>query len=75
MYDTALFSGENMLVCAPTGAGKTNVAMLAILHQLGLHRLEDGSIDTAKFKVVYVSPMKALVAEQVGARMRVTHTS
>lgn len=27
-----------MLVCAPTGAGKTNVAMLAMLHEIGLHR-------------------------------------
>ena len=25
---TALYSNENMLVCAPTGAGKTNVALL-----------------------------------------------
>lgn len=65
--DSALFSAENLLVCAPTGAGKTNVAMLAILHELGLHRNEDeGTFDTSKFKVVYVAPMKALVAEMVG---------
>ncbi|KAF8063039.1 BRR2A [Scenedesmus sp. PABB004] len=64
--DTALYSGENMLVCAPTGAGKTNVAMLCILHELGMHRAPDGSIDTSAFKVVYVAPMKALVAEMVG---------
>ncbi|EFN58670.1 hypothetical protein CHLNCDRAFT_140958 [Chlorella variabilis] len=64
--DTALYSAENMLVCAPTGAGKTNVAMLAMLHEIGLHRREDGSIDTAAFKIIYVAPMKALVAEMVG---------
>ena len=29
---------QNMLVCAPTGAGKTNVAMLTMLHEIGLHR-------------------------------------
>jgi len=46
--DCALYSSENMLVCAPTGAGKTNVAMLCILHELGLHRRQDGSIDTGK---------------------------
>jgi replicative superfamily II helicase len=49
-----------------TGAGKTNVAMLCILHELGLHRRTDGSIDMSAFKIVYVAPMKALVAEMVG---------
>jgi pre-mRNA-splicing helicase BRR2 len=29
----ALDSDENMLVCAPTGAGKTNVAMLSVLRE------------------------------------------
>ena len=66
VYDTALFSSENMLVCAPTGAGKTNVAMLTMLHEIGLHRRSDGSIDTSSFKMIYVAPMKALVAEMVG---------
>ncbi|PSC69011.1 U5 small nuclear ribonucleo 200 kDa helicase-like [Micractinium conductrix] len=64
--DCALYSSENMLVCAPTGAGKTNVAMLTMLHEIGLHRRDDGSIDTAAFKIIYVAPMKALVAEMVG---------
>ncbi len=64
--DTALFSAENMLVCAPTGAGKTNVAMLTMLHEIGLHRRSDGTIDTSAFKMIYVAPMKALVAEMVG---------
>eukprot|EP00966_Prymnesium_polylepis_P073091 1697710-Prymnesium_polylepis.2 len=26
-----------MLMCAPTGAGKTNVAMLTIMHEIGMH--------------------------------------
>ena len=25
---------ENLLICAPTGAGKTNVALLAIMHEI-----------------------------------------
>lgn len=66
VYETALFTPENLLLCAPTGAGKTNVAMLTILHEIGIHRKEDGSIDLNGFKVVYVAPMKALVAEVVG---------
>ncbi len=52
-------------VCAPTGAGKTNVAMLCMLHEIGLHRRDDGSIDRNAFKIVYVAPMKALVGEMV----------
>lgn len=43
----------------PPGAGKTNVAMLCILHQLGLHRGAGGEIDKAAFKIVYIAPMKA----------------
>eukprot|EP00281_Chroomonas_sp_CCMP1168_P020883 CAMPEP_0206228716 /NCGR_PEP_ID=MMETSP0047_2-20121206/9314_1 /ASSEMBLY_ACC=CAM_ASM_000192 /TAXON_ID=195065 /ORGANISM="Chroomonas mesostigmatica_cf, Strain CCMP1168" /LENGTH=2146 /DNA_ID=CAMNT_0053651971 /DNA_START=50 /DNA_END=6487 /DNA_ORIENTATION=+ len=62
---TALFGSENMLVCAPTGAGKTNVALLTMLHEIGLHRQEDGTIDLQGFKIVYLAPMKALVAEIV----------
>ena len=32
---TALYTSENILMCAPTGAGKTNVAMLTILQEVG----------------------------------------
>ncbi|KAK6927878.1 Sec63 domain [Dillenia turbinata] len=66
VYDTALFSAENILLCAPTGAGKTNVAMLTILQQIALNRNQDGTINKSNFKIVYVAPMKALVAEVVG---------
>ncbi|KAL6143574.1 hypothetical protein ACLB2K_054269 [Fragaria x ananassa] len=67
VYTTALEAADNILLCAPTGAGKTNVAVLTILQQLGLHmNWEDGSIDHSKYKVAYIAPMKALVAEVVG---------
>ncbi|KAK1605427.1 hypothetical protein QYE76_029100 [Lolium multiflorum] len=65
VYDTALFKPDNILLCAPTGAGKTNVAMLTILHQIGLH-MKCGEFGNTKYKIVYVAPMKALVAEVVG---------
>ncbi|KAM0827451.1 hypothetical protein ACQ4PT_068176 [Festuca glaucescens] len=65
VYDTALFKPDNILLCAPTGARKTNVAMLTILHQIGLH-MKCGEFDNTKYKIVYVAPMKALVAEVVG---------
>ncbi|KAF5776704.1 putative RNA helicase [Helianthus annuus] len=66
VYETALFKSDNILLCAPTGAGKTNVAMLTILQQIGLHMNEDGSFNHSDYKIVYVAPMKALVAEVVG---------
>ena len=66
VYETALFTPENILLCAPTGAGKTNVAMLTILQQIAQNRNEDGSINHSNYKIVYVAPMKALVAEVVG---------
>lgn len=66
VYDSAFLSDENLLLCAPTGAGKTNVALLTILRELGHHRRDDGSFDLDAFKVVYIAPMKALVQEIVG---------
>lgn len=38
----------------------------AFVAQMGLHMRSDGTIDTNAFKIVYVAPMKALVAEMVG---------
>jgi len=34
--------------------------------QMGQHLRSDGTVDTGSFKIVYVAPMKALVAEMVG---------
>jgi pre-mRNA-splicing helicase BRR2 len=77
MYNVALQSSENLLLCAPTGAGKTNVAMLTMLNILGQYRKQpmggDAQDDTEQkesfdlnaFKIVYVAPMKALVQEVV----------
>ncbi|KAJ6676495.1 ATP-DEPENDENT RNA AND DNA HELICASE [Salix viminalis] len=66
VYETALFKADNVLLCAPTGAGKTNVAVLTILQQIALNRNPDGSFNNNNYKIVYVAPMKALVAEVVG---------
>lgn len=74
VYPTAYKTNENMLVCAPTGAGKTDVAMLSILRTLSQHLLPPmpGSrtpdvprIAKDQFKIIYVAPMKALAAEVV----------
>ncbi|KMU90181.1 ATP-dependent DNA helicase MER3 [Coccidioides immitis H538.4] len=66
-FPTAFHGDGNMLVCAPTGSGKTNVAMLAMLREIGKNRNQDtGEIMLDDFKIVYIAPLKALVQEQVG---------
>ncbi|KAF3590456.1 hypothetical protein DY000_02024829 [Brassica cretica] len=65
VYETALFKADNILLCAPTGAGKTNVVMLTIVQQIKRNRNDDGTFNNGNYKVVYVVPMKALVAEVV----------
>ncbi|ETW38329.1 hypothetical protein PFTANZ_00947 [Plasmodium falciparum Tanzania (2000708)] len=66
VYDVAFNKyEENMLICAPTGSGKTNIALLCILNVINSYRLTSGNINRKDFKIVYISPMKALVNEQV----------
>ena len=69
IYDAAYHSNENLLVCAPTGAGKTNIAMMTVLHEIGQH-LRHGVLQREEFKIVYVAPMKALAAEVTAAFSR-----
>jgi pre-mRNA-splicing helicase BRR2 len=67
VFQTAFNTDENLLICAPTGAGKTNVAMLTILRVLSKFRNPGtNALDLDNFKIVYVAPMKALVQEVVG---------
>ena len=49
----AIFSGQHVLLVAPTGIGKTEAAMLPILHKLA------GS-PRAGIRCVYVTPLRAL---------------
>uniref|UniRef100_A0A8C2X5M2 U5 small nuclear ribonucleoprotein 200 kDa helicase n=1 Tax=Cyclopterus lumpus TaxID=8103 RepID=A0A8C2X5M2_CYCLU len=67
MYKTALETDENLLVCAPTGAGKTNVALMAMLREIGKHINLDGTINVDDFKIIYIAPMRSLVQEMVGS--------
>jgi antiviral helicase SLH1 len=100
VYPVAYKTNENMLICAPTGAvrsqlwihlletkltkreqGKTDAAMLTILHTIGQYLSPDPAEDLAAtdfavnaddFKIVYVAPMKALAAEvteKIGKRL------
>jgi activating signal cointegrator complex subunit 3 len=72
VFPIAYNSLENMMVCAPTGAGKTNIAMLAFLALVKQH-IGDGTLDRDRVKAVYVAPMKALaqeVVEKFGERLK-----
>ncbi|CAF0840833.1 unnamed protein product [Adineta steineri] len=66
MVKATLEADENILLCAPTGAGKTNVALLCILREIGKHVMPDGTINVDEFKMIYIAPMRSLVQEVVG---------
>ena len=83
VFDATYNTLQNLLICAPTGAGKTNVAMLAVvshLRDLGLvgatfhdrdHHNEGGEI--SRKKIVYITTMKALaqnVVEKFSAKFK-----
>eukprot|EP00834_Sanchytrium_tribonematis_P000085 NODE_3_length_80033_cov_0.932970.p1 type:complete len:1374 gc:universal NODE_3_length_80033_cov_0.932970:33967-29846(-) len=59
IFNTAYNTKENILLSAPTSAGKTNVALLVIANAIK----ETPKHLTKSLKMVYVAPMKALVAE------------
>lgn len=65
VFDAAYNTNQNLLICAPTGAGKTNIAMLTVVSQIKKHFNEAGVLRKDEFKIVYIAPMKALAAEMV----------
>ncbi|KAG0045399.1 hypothetical protein BGZ83_009400 [Gryganskiella cystojenkinii] len=74
VYPVAYETNENILMCAPTGAGKTDVSLLTILRTLYQHCTptprqgidpKEYKIARNDFKIVFVAPMKALAAEIV----------
>lgn len=75
VYPVAYQTSENMLICAPTGAGKTDAAMLTILNAIS-HNMSPNpheephatefTVNIEDFKIIYVAPMKALAAEITG---------
>jgi activating signal cointegrator complex subunit 3 len=50
VFDAAYNTSENLLISAPTGAGKTNIAMLTVLREIR-RNMEEGVIQKDKFKV------------------------
>ncbi|KAG9124852.1 DEIH-box ATPase [Ceratobasidium sp. 392] len=68
LYPVAFGQDDIILLCAPTGAGKTNVAMLTIHNEsLKVRDEETGAFDLDSFKIIYIAPMKALVQDMVGS--------
>lgn len=49
------------------GAGKTNVALMCMLREIGKHINPDGTINVDNFKIIYIAPMRSLVQEMVGS--------
>jgi len=69
--ECAFESDESMLVCAPTGAGKTNVALLTVMREID-KAYDEKTQTLGDFKIVYISPLKALateVVEKFGAKL------
>ena len=72
VFPVAYKTSNNMLVCAPTGAGKTEVAMMTVLRAIEQCVTDRGTLDVSEMKIVYVAPMKALaseVTEKFGKRL------
>ena len=53
-----ILDGEHLLLCSPTGSGKTLTAFLSIIDDL-VSRAIDGSL-TNTVQCIYISPIKAL---------------
>ena len=69
VYQSAFTSSRNILISAPTGSGKTNIALLTILREVSQHISSEGSdwnMANKQFKIIYIAPLKALAAEIVG---------
>ncbi|HEY6081536.1 MAG TPA: DEAD/DEAH box helicase [Polyangiaceae bacterium] len=58
----AIARGENTLIAAPTGSGKTLSAFLLCIDRL-YRAAERGELEGGAVEVVYVSPLKALVVD------------
>ncbi len=58
------------MISAPTGAGKTNIALLTVLSEVSHHisqtDTKNWDMSLKQFKIIYIAPLKALASEIVG---------
>ena len=54
----AIMNGEHLLLCSPTGSGKTLTAFLTVIDDL-VRKALDGSLKDQVY-CIYISPIKAL---------------
>jgi replicative superfamily II helicase len=57
-----------LLISAPTGAGKTNIALLTVLSEVSHHITPESTkwdMSLEQFKIIYIAPLKALASEIV----------
>ncbi|XP_050351161.1 probable ATP-dependent DNA helicase HFM1 [Nymphalis io] len=62
VIEDALYTDKSMVVCAPTGSGKTVIFEMAIVHLL--MELQDKNY-ADDFKIIYMAPVKALCTERL----------
>ncbi|KAL3847245.1 hypothetical protein ACJMK2_018167 [Sinanodonta woodiana] len=60
VFDDVLFSDKSVVLCAPTGAGKTVVFEMAIIRLLTVQN----QATMKNIKIVYMAPIKALCSER-----------
>jgi replicative superfamily II helicase len=60
VYKKACQENCNLLVCAPTGSGKTTIAMMTIARLM-----KENKTGLEKTKAIYIAPIKALASEML----------
>lgn len=65
----AFKTSKNLLVAAPTGSGKTNIALMTVLrevsHHIDMEKSKKIDMTLKQFKIIYIAPLKALASEIV----------
>ncbi|XP_013143860.1 PREDICTED: probable ATP-dependent DNA helicase HFM1 [Papilio polytes] len=62
VIEDALYSDKSLVVCAPTGSGKTVIFEMAIVQLL--MEMEEKNFD-GDFKIIYMAPIKAICTERL----------